>query len=392
MLRASMVVLLAFFSCAANAQQAWRDDASLWPKSAGLMAAPASSSRSYSKAAFERFFIEQPVPRKIVYYNGKAFEDRVAASGAFRGNEGRSAEGVSFSVEGQRNAYFLIAAGIVAGAERNQLLDTGLRALEWTFDRQGADGSFPQGGKTESIRILHPRSIFLSAAARSLRLLRQSPDIDGSFKSRAEALVPKLHRSATWIANSKSLEPFFEQKKNTNQHLFIVLTLHEAGLLTGDQALLEKARQLMSRTLARQTPDGTFPEATGFDFSYQTVSLDLLARYTSTISDEAYRRQLSAALEKGIGKLLQNIRPDGSVVIDDNTRTAACSTPVPGPGPKGRDIDEVPRRLYYFGYLLDTVATLGPIADRLELRGQGFAHIDECDSNGSDKHSKKKKH
>ncbi len=61
-----------------------------------------------------------------------------------------------------------------------------------------------------------------------------------------------------------------------------------------------------------------------------------------------------------------------------NTRTTTCGDPVPGPGPKGTNIDIIPLRLRYTAKLLGKSATIDPIADNIETFGQGFDHINSC--------------
>ena len=53
----------------------------------------------------------------------------------------------------------------------------------------------------------------------------------------------------------------------------------------GHVAHLDFDAAIVDEMLQRQGSDGTFPEKGGFDSKYQTVSLEHLARYASTLPD-----------------------------------------------------------------------------------------------------------
>jgi hypothetical protein len=330
-------------------------------------AAPATGS--------EIAFLRQPAVARLIVADGRASAAKLDSYGAFPGAAGGRKGGIA--VEYQRHAFEIIAAGIAA--RHANLVGKGLLALEWGFAQAGADGSFPaeRGGTDRKQHALHPKAVFLEAAAHSILLIRQS-DVDRRFKDRTEALVPKLRLSARWMMNSQDLFKFFRRAGNTNQLFSAALALHKAGLVSGEKTLVDGARQRIDAILRLQTADGTFPEKAGFDSSYQSLSLDFLARYVLTLPPSQWRDTVTSALRKGVDRLLRAVRADGTVDTRSNTRTIACRRAVPGTHAKGRDIDILPRRLRLYGYVLNEPAKFDALSDKVLAAGQGFSHIAKC--------------
>jgi hypothetical protein len=322
----------------------------------------------------ELAFAVQPSAARLIVADGRASAEKITRSGAFPAAVSGRKGGIA--VEYQRHAVDAILAGLVAHDPR--LIDDGLRALEWGFAQAGTDGSFPteRGGTDRKQNALHPKAVFLAAAAHSILLIRRS-DADARFKVRAEALVPRLLKSARWMMASDDLAKFFRRAGNTNQLFSAALALHEASLLGRDAALAAAAREKMVFILARQTPDGTFPEKGGFDASYQSLSLEFLARYALSLAASRERETALAALRRGVARLVRIIRTDGTIDTRSNTRTEPCGPPVRGNRAKGRDIDILPRRLHLFAYVLDE-PRLGTTAELTLAAGQRFGHIGRC--------------
>lgn len=342
----------------------------------GIPVAAVTTTQAYAGGAFLCDFIHQPFPRIIIEHLGREEARSFTETGATRGNAEWAETGAGdLNVESQRGAYHVIAAGLLTGDA--DLLDRGLRGLEWGLAQQGPDGSFPEerAGTTEKNSALHAKSQLIEAAARSLRLLHDC-GLDAVPAPRVAALGEALARSARWLAATPDLDAFWVRAGNTNQRLFVVAALRESSLLLADDALGARASALLDDVLAAQLDDGTFVEAGGFDASYQTVSLDLLTQCATSTTDP---RRVVDALQRGVDRFLRVIRADGTVDAEDSTRTAACGEPQPGRGPKGKDIDIVPLRLYQAGFLLGTLPTLLPIANRIEGAGQGFDHAEDCD-------------
>ncbi len=322
-------------------------------------------------------FLHLQTPAAIALFDAREAASSITASGATKGNAGSDA---NYNLEGQRLAYIVIVGG-VAGND-SALIDTGLRALEWGFARQAANGSFSGERATDSkvkYQNIHPVSFFVEAAAHSVLLIRSS-NVAAAYKTRAEALVPKIQRAAVAMNDQANLNDFFSNSVDTNQLTTVAAGLQEAGVLSSDSSLTSSAKALVDKILARQTADGTFSEKKGFDASYQTVSLDYLLRYASYSTERnlEWKSIVMKSVQKGWDKERSVIHGDGTIDTSKNTRTQACGAPLAGNGPKGRDIDVIPLRLYEFGFASGQLATYGALADAVEKVGQGFDHIGTC--------------
>lgn len=344
----------------------------------GPCAASVAVAQDSSRPGIEAAFVRQPKPARLLLADGREFADKMGPDGTFPDTLG-GRKG-SLAVESLRRGYYVIAAGVISsGADREHLLDKGLRAFEKGFSYAGADGSFPEerGGGSKKQSSLHPKSIFISSAARSMLLLQQV-DLTPQLRARVNALLPRLQHSARWLAATPLLEEFYGRAKNTNQLFFAATALQEAGVVTADASLTRRAQALVERILARQTSDGTFPEDGGFDSNYQTVSLELLARYAATLPSGPWRDRVFSALRRGTDRFLQTVDPSGTINDSANTRTVACGPERTGSEPKGKGIDVVPLRLYYLGYLLNDQARLEAVGDRIQATGQNFTHAERC--------------
>ena len=326
--------------------------------------------------------LELPMARAILLYDGREAARGITASGALRQNAAWAEEGVGeLAVESQRTGYAVVAGGMVAtGTEAEALLDGGLRALEWGLAQQGADGSFPEerGGSAAKNHALHAKSEFLEATARAILLVTTCPGAPSAFVTRAHAMVAPLGRSAAWLAGAQDLVDFRARAQNTNQLFFVATALREAGLLTGAAQLSAVAAAIVADDILPRQLDGVFPEAGGFDTSYQLVSLELLSHYTSTFDEGRARRPLLAAAAAGMARFLRQVDVRGHIDTTGNTRTAACGAPVPGLGPKGKDIDITPYRVLQYGHLAGELLALELVAHRILKVGQGFDHIEDC--------------
>jgi hypothetical protein len=362
---------LSLAACGASAPGSAQTQSKAQPSAASRLAGGGS----------EAAFLRSPRPAEIFLADGRTYTVKQNPDGTFPDTVG-GPKG-ELAVESLRRAYFVVAAGLLAeGAEQDRLLDQGLKAFEWGFTQAGEDGSFPneRGGVKKKQNSLHPKAVYIEAAARTLLLLKQAAP-DARTRARAEALTPALLKSADWLANSPDTVAFFQRVKNTNQLMSVAAGLQEASLVADSPELAVKAKALMEQILERQQADGAFPEKGGFDSNYQTLSLELLGRYYATLEPSPWRDRIGAALRKGLDRFLVAVDPQTGVINDDaNSRTVACGAPVEGTAPKGKDLDIVPLRLYYLGFLLNDAARLEPLADRIHATGQSFSHSDKCEA------------
>ena len=94
-----------------------------------------------------------------------------------------------------------------------------------------------------------------------------------------------------------------------------------AGLLSGDAALLEAAKNLVLEAISQQNTSGYNPEMGGHDTSYQAVGLVFAMRYYSIAASPELRQVLRPALMNGLAWLKSRVRENGSFDEAGNTRT-----------------------------------------------------------------------
>jgi len=124
--------------------------------------------------------------------------------------------------------------------------------------------------------------------------------VPASVRREALALQPALRQAATALAADPLLRQAESTAQNSNGLFVSAAALQQAAVLTGDAALAERARALAASGLARQLPDGTFPERHGFDAGYQTVSLEYLARYAAVLPPSSWRDEVFRAANRGL--------------------------------------------------------------------------------------------
>jgi hypothetical protein len=338
-------------------------------------------------------------PAKLLVNMGEETSSRITASGAI-GNNGLSA--TSHNLESQRSGVYAVAGGIASN--NPELIDKGLRAYEWGFAQMDSNGWFPTeragDAKPMKYKHIHPLSFFLESAARSVIMIRAA-DIDQSYKTRAENLIPKLHLAAKNMQNATgtppyktNIEEFYTLGVDTNMLTTPAAAFLQISKLTDDKSLADTAKWMVGKVLARQAEytDGTIPEKRkdkcfdtdpkcyGFDTTYQTVSLEYLSRYAGLVQDPIEKQQVKDAVLLGTNKFLSKVdATTGYIDTSTNSRTVACDERIPGTEPKGKNVDIIPLRLFYIGFLLGKSETYAPIAQKIQEYGQGYEHTDQCE-------------
>lgn len=93
-----------------------------------------------------------------------------------------------------------------------------------------------------------------------------------------------------------------------NQEMVSIAALRYSARILNDESIAQVSRTRFRALLARQTPEGWFPEYGGLDIAYLTVTLDYLIRYYELDND---KDALNSA--KKIPELLKFfVHPDGS--------------------------------------------------------------------------------
>jgi hypothetical protein len=287
------------------------------------------------------------------------------------------------------------------------------------------DGGFPSHkfGTTDSNHKLHNRMMFCEHAARGLRAVKASAFYTGATATEVDALVVQLGEVAAWLL-AATVQPnddwakFYRNTSNVNQLLRVAVGLHEIGLLTGTGAYVTAAQarveEIFSATVQpgqtsrHISPGGVFKEKrdtqgdtleSGFDVTYQTVSLDNLCTYYMTLAPGAWADTVYGFICLGVARWLHVVQlggggpggrhrknrrsrqrpiyPTQGVINDQGSTRTLVTGYAPGPVPVDIDRDVTPSRMQMWHYL-GVSTTLGLridiLADQIMLAGPSFGH------------------
>jgi hypothetical protein len=219
-------------------------------------------------------------------------------------------------IEEQRYAADAICAGIaqqdVAAIER------GLKGLRWGFEQQQPDGSF------DCPDAFHSTSFFEEAAARACLLLNAC-QYATQFASDIEWIKSHILKTAHWMT-----EPEVEaqgKKRNipyTHRRYLVAAALGEAGVLCGDQTLIDHSKEYIREGITLQQPDGVNPEKGGSDCTYQGAGLYYAECYYDIAADDGMKSALRPMLAKGYAWLKGRVLPDGTMDVSSDTRVGAA--------------------------------------------------------------------
>lgn len=253
--------------------------------------------------------------------------DRSGAMGINRAWEASASKG-DWYIEEQRFADTVIGAGV--NRNRNDLIDAGLRAIEWGFARQSSDGSFPCKDNYLS------SSYFVSATAHALWLL-EATGHGQAFSARIQSIRPRLHNAAMWLADARNAPAIVAKLDAYGSRYFVTgYALAATGRIMGDDALASAGEETIRRGIARQHASGYFYELGGFDASFQAEALVYLLRYFDHAATAPMRRSIEPALRLALDWLASRVSSRGIVQTSGNTRS--------GIG-KERDRTGQPRRI-----------------------------------------------
>ncbi len=250
------------------------------------------------------------------YKNGDLLLQQVEKTGAMgvnRGWESGARKGSDWYIEEQRFADTVIGAGV--NRNRVDLIDAGLRALEWGFQQQAADGSFDCKDNFFSA------SYFIAAAAHSIWLL-ETTGYARDFSGRINALRTALARSARWLADPKNFDTNRSSYDNFTSRYFLTgYALAASGRLLGEANLALAGEDMVRVGLSKQNPAGYFPERGGFDVTFQAESLVYLLRFYDHAASAEARRTTEPMIRKGLTWLESRTQPNGTVLAAGNTRS-----------------------------------------------------------------------
>jgi hypothetical protein len=246
----------------------------------------------------------------------------------------------------------------------------------------GEDGSFPgqKKGSRKQQGQYHNKIIFFDAAAQLVAIARSCDFNSETNHNLLSWLTDRIAVTAHWALHSQDTVDFLRETNTANQLISATTFMHKAGKLTADPELLAAAKSWMERIFEEHvTTDGVFVEKTGFDFVYQTVSLEGLADYYMKVPRGSWKDEVGRHLQGGINRALACVNVDTGVIDDTGwTRTKEKTPRQPGMFAVDYDRDITALRFKYWNYLGMTgpkSATLNVIADRILNVGQSFTHI-----------------
>ncbi|MEO7254910.1 MAG: hypothetical protein ABIZ64_11835 [Casimicrobium sp.] len=238
--------------------------------------------------------------------------ERSGAMGINRSWEAAASKG-DWYIEEQRFADTVIGAGV--NRNRDDLIDAGLRAIEWGFARQSADGSFPCKDNYLS------SSYFVSATAHALWLL-EATGHGQPFAARIQSIRPRLHNAATWLADSRNAPAISAKLDAYGSRYFVTgYALAATGRLTGDNALASAGEETIRRGIGRQHASGYFYELGGFDASFQAEALVYLLRFFDHAATADMRRGIEPSIRLALDWLASRVSARGIVQTTGNTRS-----------------------------------------------------------------------
>ena len=242
--------------------------------------------------------------------------ERSGAMGVNRGWEAAARKNGDWFIEEQRFADTVIGAGV--NRNRDDLINAGMLALEWGFAQQSGDGSFPC--KDNYLGA----SYFVAATAHSIWLL-ESTGYARNYVQRIDKIRPKLERAALWLADANRTKAASAQyDKYSSRYLLTGYALGVTARVTGDPALALAGEELVRTGLSKLHPPGYFPEATGFDVSFQAEALVYVLRYYDHAATADMRRDMEPQIRRALGWLESRVASNGVVQATGNTRSGSA--------------------------------------------------------------------
>jgi len=276
--------------------------------------------------------------KSTAHKGGAGIGSSMSPSGAFAANVAwESSKSGKWFIEEQRFAANAIGAGLALGDDN--LIERGLKMIEWGFAHMEPDGSFKCDDS------YHSASFFIEAAAYSLLLLENSAARE-KWKPRIEAMKPSLQKAARWMAKPAVSAPVWNgvQKMFAHRRFLCAAALGESGVLLHDNDLIMKSKALIRDGIHIQLPNGVNPEKGGYDSQYQSLGLIFAVRYFSIVADAAQQTEMRRCVDRAFAWLVTRIGPNGTVSAQGNTRTGGQETGRGG-AVKGVDFKFVSRAL-----------------------------------------------
>src|SRR5581483_2534362 len=94
----------------------------------------------------------------------------------------------------------------------------------------------------------------------------------------------------------------------------------QAGAVTGDSRLIQRAERWAGEGLDLQRADGTNPEKDGYDVGYQMVGVLMALRYLPVCGTPALRMRLREMVRRAAEPEIERMALDGSIGLQSSTR------------------------------------------------------------------------
>ncbi len=257
-------------------------------------------------ASAQQLAVLQKMPVEMLPYTGGGRPDAEGMVGHNRGG--------FKSPELQRGGMHYMIRGIVT---RNaEAIEEGWHAIEVTFREQTEQGNFshpgmPRGGPSAV-------AFWLAELNQAILVLRES-EFGPRYKDRIDALIPKIHKAAKWLAQPRYQERLKrEDIEAPNRMLFDALAYGLSGILTKDEELVRTGKHFVDLAMTRyRAADGVFLERGGSDSSYQAVAALKLQVWLIYFPNKAF----DAAVDRALSWERGRVGPDGEIDVTGNTRT-----------------------------------------------------------------------
>jgi len=215
-------------------------------------------------------------------------------------------------IEEQRTGGDIVCAGIVA--QNKDVIDRGLRVLNWGWQQQQPDGSFACEDN------FHSTSFFVEATAHACLMLVASR-YAADYASQIAQVKTELHKAALWMVSPEIEGP--GKRHNlpyTHRRYLVGCALGETGVLCEDANLVTHSRDYILDGISLQDPAGFNPERGGYDSSYHAFGTLLAERYYVLVAGDSLRAPLYAMIAKAVAWEGTRINPDGTINTEGNSR------------------------------------------------------------------------
>ena len=250
-----------------------------------------------------------------------------------------------FDVADQRHCWQAVARGIAEDDTR--YIERGLKAIDYAFAHQETAGNFGESRWFETMG-------FLESAVRSYALIEHSNYTD-DYLPEVKKHLEGLEVATAWLVAARDEEYKAEWEKAPDYLNVVAATAVTFGLMgriaENDEWVL-LGREFIEMIIANQWENGVFPEAGGYDTSYQAVTLWHLMIYLLYSLDQELNERLRRSVELGWQWELSRISSEGEVLTDGNARTGPDGEVWRG---RRKEINypEVLMSLVYWSYVSD---------------------------------------